>query len=52
MKKLFRNLMAGCLAIVAVSSLTSCLKDDSNENTITPEERSKIFNAINAELYR
>ena len=45
MKKLFRNLMAVCLAIVAVSSLTSCLKDDSNENTITPEERSKIFNA-------
>ena len=44
MKKLFRNLMAVCFAIVAISSLTSCLKD-SSEETLTQEERNKIFTA-------
>ena len=45
MKKLFRNMMAICIAIVAMSSLTSCLKEDNEDFTITAEERSKIFNA-------
>ena len=47
MKKLFRNMMAICIAIVAMSSLTSCLKEDNEDFTITAEERSKIFNNRN-----
>lgn len=38
-------MMAICIAIVAMSSLTSCLKEDNEDFTITAEERSKIFNA-------